>query len=130
MNDLNIVLAAVTDAQYRATVGVMLPVIMHGPFYSEAAVLEWHSFKPLADAFAAQFSPATAYARPLQFINWVAAHKEIKGTQEYLMHIADCASNRANDTKNELAKVPSLDAAEKALNEAGLIVPRHKIINN
>lgn len=128
MSDLDTILGAVTDAQHRASVQVILPVILRSKtFYSEAAIDEWQMFKPLADSFAGATAPATALNNPLQFINWVCAHPEIHGTKQYINHLVTQEVVRKNLIQSELNEIQTLLDAENFLNQSNIVVPGHEI---
>lgn len=127
MKDSDVILNAITEAQTTAAFAVILPVFMHGNFYSEDAIDEWAMFKPLADAFASQSAPLNAYTSPLQFANWLLLHTEIQGSRKYVDHMVKLANIRAYQKATSLSGVATLATAEKALNTAGVVLPGRTI---
>lgn len=124
MNDLDMMLGLVAAAQQRAAVSLLLPVLFSDPT-SKEMVGEWMMFSPIADQYATQVAPNTAYTNPTQFLNWVFSHNDgsVPGVKDYAKHIVNRANAKMNKDATDILDSTTLRIAQQSLNKYGMLIP-------
>jgi len=125
--DKTYILATVANAQQRAALTIILPLVMTTP-NTQDAVTEWNQFKPLAAAFHAATSPMTALGNPVQFITWLYSQpNNAQGAKAYADHITSASKGKDAWTATVIAGQAVVREAVAAVNQVGFTVPGENI---